>query len=185
KSLSEKLSVTLPYVSKIEITREFPTTLKIKVYEAYEEKAFYRDSLFYSADKNGKILNEYYERPDGLPITIAAKNDRLEKGYNYAAENETGVAIESAVFEFAKSRGINVTLVNATDIYRSYFIVDDSVLVLLGSSTYLDRKLDFLPKTLKSIGDANHNVIDISGWSPDNNEAISYEKDINSYFVFK
>ena len=94
-------------------------------------------------------------------------------------------SLEKSIFAFAKEKNINVTLVNATDIYRAYFIIDDKTLVLLGSSTNLDRKLEFLPKTLKSMGENNRNVIDISNWSPDNNEAISYEKDINSYFVFK
>ncbi len=185
KKLSEKLETALPYISEIEIKRELPTGLIINVTETYEEQLFYRNSKFYSADKNGKVLNEYYEKKENLPVTIVTEEDKLEKGYDYIAANEMQANLEKSIFAFAKDKNINVTLVNATDIYRAYFIIDNKTLVLLGSSSNLDRKLEFLPKTLKSMEENNRNVIDLSNWSPDNNEAISYEKDINSYFVFK
>lgn len=185
KKLSEKLSAELPYISEIKIKRELPTGLTINVTETYEEQFFYRNSVFYSADKNGKILNQYYEKNENLPVTIATEDDKIETGYDYLAANEMQANLQKEISAFAKQNNINVMVVNATDIYRAYFIIDDKTLVLLGSSTYLERKLEFLPKTLKSMEQKECNVIDISNWSPDNNEAISYEKDINSYFVFK
>ena len=185
KKLSEKLSTELPYIDSVKIKRDFPTGLKISVTETFEEQYFYKASKFYSADKDGKILNEYFEKKDNLPVSIVSENDELKVGYDYACKDELQATLEAEIKNFAAEKSVNITLLNATDIYRAYFIVDDKLLVLLGSSTYLDRKLEFLPKTLKSIDTERHNVIDISNWSPDNNEAISSEKDINSYFVYK
>lgn len=185
KKLSERLEKELPYISGADIKREMPTTLVITVTETYEEQSFYRDSKFYSASKSGKILNEYFERPENLPVTIAGDEDTLEKGSNYSCADELQLNLQKEIEKFAEEKNISVSVVNATDIYRAYFIIEDRLIVLLGSSTYLDRKLEFLPKTLQSMADDSRNVIDLSNWSPDNNEAISYEKDINEYFVFK
>ncbi len=182
--LSERLSFELPYISKIKLRRQLPNTLQIEVTEAYEELCFYRDGIFYSADGSKKLLNEYSERPSSLPVIISSESDTLNLGEKYLCENAQKQSLENAILKFAKDRGINVTLVNATDIYRTNFVIEDKIAVELGSATYLERKLEFIPKTVENMVNGEQNIIDISNWTPDNNEAVTYENDINKYLLF-
>ena len=115
KKLSEKLSAELPYISEIKIKRELPTGLTINVTETYEEQFFYRNSVFYSADKNGKILNQYYEKNENLPVTIATEDDKIETGYDYLAANEMQANLQKEISAFAKQNNINVIRVGLHD----------------------------------------------------------------------
>lgn len=184
KKLSEKLSHSLPYIDSIDIKRELPNTLHIEVAETYEDVCYYNGNKFYSADKNDKILNEYFAVPENLSVIITEEKAEFTVGGTFTGE-ETAAMVNKAILSFAEKENISITVINSTDKYDNYFIINDRFLVLLGSSTNLDRKLEFVPKTVEKLEGDSRNVIDLSNWSHDNNEAISYEKDINTYYVFK
>ncbi len=184
-SINEEVCKNLPFINEVSFKRELPNTLVISVSEVGEENCYYQNGAFFSASANGKILKSYDARPDDLTAVIADENEVIECGEYYSCPDTVKAAMQKTVLKFASDNNINITLINATDIYRVYFIIEDKILVELGSSTYLERKLEFLPQTLEKMKGDSRNVVDLSNWSPDNNEAISYGKDINSYFVFK
>ncbi len=185
KKLSEKLQRSLPYISEITLEKTLPSTLVFKVKETSEEICFYSSGIFYTANSDGKILNEVSEQPENLPVISAGEGCGFVTGEKYTCEDTQKSELLNRLFEFSKSYKYNVTHINVSDIYRCYIVIDNNLLVELGSSSYLEQKIEFLPKMLQHMSDGEHNVADLSSWTPDNDEAISYEKDINSYLEFK
>lgn len=185
KKLGEKLQKNLPYISGISLERELPSTLTVKVQETSEEMCFYSSGIFYTANSDGKILSEVTAQPEGLSVISAGEGFNFVKGEKYNCTDVKKAELLQKLLDFSKSGKYNVTLINVSDIYRSYIIIDNSLLIEFGSSSYLEQKLDFLPKMLEHMHNDEHNVADLGSWTPDNDEAISYQKDINSYLELK
>ena len=110
----------------------------------------------------------FYTEGEILEIGEEAKKEILQK-----------------LLEFRKNSGIDISIISVNDIYHNYFLIEDRLLVELGSASYLEQKLQFVPKMNEMMTDDEHNAIDLSGWSPDNNEAVSHEKNIDGYISFK
>ncbi len=181
--ISEKLQKELPYISFVEFKRELPSGIRIIVTETYEEVCFYKDGGFYSADADKKLLNFYMTRPEGLTVVIASEDDELKVGERYVPKNDTQATMLDSILKYSSTTEDKVSIINTTDQYKAYFIIEDRVVVELGSSAYFERKLEFIEKTLKPMSERGHNYLDLSDWSPDNNVAHSDEKDINSYII--
>lgn len=183
--LNEKLQKNLPYISGITLEKTLPSTLVVKVKETSEEMCFYTAGLFYTANSDGKVLSEVTEQPQELLTISAGEGCSFTKGEKYVCEDVQKSELLERLLDFSKSGKYKVTLVNVSDVYRSYIVIDNNLIIEFGSSSYLEQKMAFLPKMLEHMADDEHNVADLSGWTPDNDEAVSYEKDINSYLEFK
>lgn len=185
KQVSEKVQKALPFIIGLDIEKRLPSGIHIKVEETKEEQCFYYDGIFYTSNKQGKILEEYGERPDGMTVIISGDSCEFTKGNTFLCSDTVKAELLERLLSFANEGKHNVTLINVSDIYDSYMVIDDRLVIELGSSTYLEQKMEFLAKMLRSMTDDEHNVVDISDWTPDNDEAISKKKDINSYIEIK
>ena len=185
KTESEKLQKILPFIDKVTLKKTFPSTLTIEVLETEEAMCFYSDGVYYTASETGKILSQSLTQPDELAVIVTGDGCTFTMGEKYACNNEQKSALLERLLTFAKQDETQITLINVSDIYRSYFVIDNRIAVELGSASYLEQKLEFLPKMLQSMSGTEHNVADLGGWTPDNDEAISYQKKLDAYFQYK
>ena len=179
--LSLKIQKEMPYITGIDIKIQLPDKINISVTETYEEICYYDNEKFYTANPEGKFLKESLTKPSDMPVVVSGDGIKFALGEYFACENENKKTLINSIFAFAERENINVTILSVKDVYNAYFIIDDAILVELGSVSYLEQKLQFVPKTVEMMKDGERNVINLSAWSPDNNEAVSYEKNISDY----
>lgn len=182
EKLALKLQKKLPFIDSITVEKELPSTLKITVSETTEELCFFDSKTYYSASKSGKVLNEYSSAPEGLCVIDTGEGFAFEKGENFTCSDSKKAELLSALLAYSSNSKENETLINISDVYNCYIVIDSQKVALLGSSSYLDGKLKFLPKMLTTLNGENYNFFDLSDWTPDNDEAYSQHKDdIDNY----
>ena len=182
EKLALKLQKKLPFIESVSIEKELPSTLKITVTETTEELCFFDSKTYYSASKSGKILNEYSSAPEDLCVIATGEGFSFEKGENYICNDDKKSELLSALLAYSNNSSDNETIINIEDVYNCYIVIDSEKVAVLGSSSYLEGKLKFLPKMLSTLNGENYNYFDLSDWTPDNDEAYSQHKhDINNY----
>ncbi len=185
KKLSEKIQKELPYITGMNLKIQLPDKITVSVTETYDELCYYDAQKFYTANSDGKLLKETSERPSKMPVIMVGEEAEFSVGEYFICENENKDTFIKSIINFSNTSLLNVTVISVKDVYNAYFLIDDKILVELGSVSYLDQKLQFVPKTAEMMKDGERNVIDLSGWNPDNNEAVSYEKNIDDYISLK
>ncbi len=186
EAVSEKLRKKLPFIEEVTIEKKMPSTLKITVIETTEDICFYDSGVYYSASKSGKILNEYSTAPDGLCVVVTGDGFTFQKGEEYSCSENVKAELLATLLYYCEKSETNETIINISDMYKSYFVMEDKSVVFLGSSSYIDEKLKFLPKMIESSEDEKYNYFDLSNWTPDYDEAVLQSRDdINSYLEIK
>ena len=183
--LSLKIQKEMPYITGIDIKIQLPDKVTVSVTETYEEICYFDNERFFIANPEGKLLKEQLDKPSDMPVVVTGEDVKLQLGEYFLCENENKNDLIKSVADFAEREDMNVTVISVKDVYNAYFVIDDKILVELGSVSYLEQKLQFVPKTVEMMQGGERNVIDLSAWNPDNNEAVSYEKNISEYISLK
>lgn len=186
EAITEKLQKKLPFIEEVRVEKHLPSTIKITVTETTEEMCFYNSGKYYTASKNGKILDEMLRRPEKLPVIITGEGFVFEKGCEYRCNESSKTDLLNTLLEYCNKTEEKETIINISDIYNCYIVTENKLVSVLGSSSYIDGKLKFLTKMTESLKNENYNYFNLSDWTPDNDEAYSqFKESIDIYLEIK
>lgn len=143
--IAEKLKTVYPYVGSVEVKKHFPTTVDITFRCAEKSYAFMSDGYYVFTDSSLRVL-EISKTPDNAVLTVIGAD---------IGEYEKGKQIDSSTFIYgdfianiqaqAEWTGVgNITKVDISKKYRIAFLLNDTVTVVLGDFSDIDRKFDTL-----------------------------------------
>ena len=156
-SNAEKLLVgKLPYVRSVKISRKFPTTLKVDVQEEEVLGAVYTNEGFAILSTTGKVLEtKVLALREGIPRIVGLVGLTYETG-GYLCKSDTKdgelldqiKVLQEVQKQLAANQLTDITYYDVGDILNIEVMLEDKLLLKLGSPSEMDYKLEFISKVL-------------------------------------
>ena len=156
-SNAEKLLVgKLPYVRSVKISRKFPTTLKVDVQEEEVLGAVYTNEGFAILSTTGKVLEtKVLALREGIPRIVGLVGLTYETGgYLRKSDTKDGELLDQIKVlqevqkQLAANQLTDITYYDVGDILNIEVMLEDKLLLKLGSASEMDYKLEFISKVL-------------------------------------
>lgn len=157
-SNAEKLLVgKLPYVRSVKISRKFPTTLKVDVQEEEVLGAVYTKEGFAILSTTGKVLEtKVLALREGIPRIVGLVGLTYETG-SYLRKSDTKdgelldqiKVLQEVQKQLAANQLTDITYYDVGDILNIEVMLEDKLLLKLGSVSEMDYKLQFISKVLE------------------------------------
>ncbi len=176
--IENKITKGLPFIKSVELKRQIPSKLCLIVTETVEEICYYKDGIYYSADKEGKILKEYTEQPTDMILIKNSGDINLSVGQyaEYASVEEKDLINKH--FALAEHYGYALNTVDVRDLYNSTIKIDNRFIVEFGTYSNIELKAAHLNAMLKQMDAQNTGIIDLKVWTPEKNEAFFSKRSI-------
>lgn len=176
--IEQRITKNLPFIKKVELKRQLPSKLSLVITETVEEVCYYKDGIYYTADKEGKILKEYTEQPTDMILIKTASEINLSVGQyiEYTAIEEKDLINKH--FELADHYGYRLNTVDVRNIYNSTVKIDNRFIVEFGTYSNIELKAAHLNAMLKQMDAQNTGIIDLKVWTPEKNEAFFSKRSI-------
>lgn len=166
-SIENRMKKRLPYVEKIKLKREMPSTLKIVVSDAEEFAGYFVKDKFYIISESGWVLKDSQEMPEGL-LTIMGLDVKCEVGSKAVfTDNSQDETVKNIIDIFDKE-GIKLTLLDITNSLELKIMVEDRFEVSLGTKNNLTEKVQHLAGMIEKIESTKSGKINLSMWTVDN-----------------
>ena len=179
RRLTQRLSKHLPLIDKVEISRTLPDKITINVIETKEEICFSAGNKYFSANQSGKVIKEYSSCPENLVLVTVSNKTKLKQGETAVFSTEREQELFNNYFGMIEERGFDVNFVNIADPYNSYMKLEGRLIIKFGSSSYFERKSAFLSAGLKGISKNATGTLDLSGWTPENDQPVLTYGDVS------
>ncbi|MBR6693843.1 MAG: FtsQ-type POTRA domain-containing protein [Clostridia bacterium] len=176
--VASRISKALPHCGEITVKKKFPDTVKIIVKAAVPKYYFVLDDVFYIADQNYKVLEKAVEAPEKCILLKYASATAVSPGEHIEFSGEEIGDINN-LFSLCESRELNITAVDVSEKMELKIIIDNRLLVLLGSELDLDKKLNHLAATLPKMEANAQGTIDLRSWTSTNLKATFRDEKIN------
>ncbi len=176
--IQQRITKALPFIKTVELKRQLPSKLSLVITETKEELCYYKDGVYYTADRDGKILKEYTEEPTDMILIKTSGEIELSVGEDikYASLEEKDLLDKH--FELADYYGYSLNTVDVSDIYNSTVKIENRFIVEFGSYSNIELKAAHLNAMLKQMDAQNTGIIDLKVWTPEKNEAFFSKRSI-------
>ena len=176
--IQERITKNLPFIKTVKLTRQLPSKLQFVITETKEEVCYYKDGVYYTGDRDGKILNEYTESPLDITLIKTSQEIELIVGENIKFSSLEEKDLINKHFELAEYYGYTLNTVDVTDIYNSTIKIENRFIVEFGSYSNIELKAAHLNAMIKQMDAQNTGIIDLKVWTPEKNEAFFSKRSI-------
>ncbi|MDE6732363.1 MAG: FtsQ-type POTRA domain-containing protein [Oscillospiraceae bacterium] len=137
---ADSIVSSLAYIDAATVKKSYPTKINITVTEAEKYYCVVADGTTAAVSRRGKII-EHCEAGK-LPIVKGYEPETLEVGAWLASKTDGKSDIPAEVFAAAEKAGLkNITVVDVSDKFNIEVIVEDRVILKLGTSDDVVSKL--------------------------------------------
>ncbi len=174
KEAQENLKSTLPYVESLEIKRELPGTLKIKVKDAEEFACYNVKGRYYIVSSSGWVLKEKAKKPKNLTeIVLSGVKCKVGSEIEFSEDSPTEIIQE--VISALKEEGLNANKIDVSDKVSISVKVENRFEVILGTSNNIVEKIRHLSGMVEKIAPTKKGKINLSMWTSSNTEGTFTE----------
>lgn len=152
----KRLLGELPYLRSVQITRSFPTTLKVAIQEEEVLGAVYTESGFAILSTTGKVLEtQVLSLSEGIPKIVGLNNRTYDTG-GYVRESQEKDAqilpqlqsLAVVAEQLKANRFSDITYYDVSDSLNIKVMLEDRLLLKLGTQNDMDYKLEFIRNVL-------------------------------------
>lgn len=186
KQVAEKITSKLPYIKSVEVDKLYPDSVRIKAVADKEAMCLKTEEAYLIVDEDFKVLRTATDIQPDLLLVQGVQFKNAEVGSNVEVSNYEHRDILDTIFGISESHQLQITEINIENITDIRFIIENRIVVLLGSKTEADKKIKLAatmlnPETSNSIASDATGVINLKYWSAENPEAIFKRSDISEY----
>lgn len=177
------LKQELNYIESIEFNRKIPFTLSVQVKEYEVFAQIKQNNQYYKISSSGRLLEKSIKAKSDSPIVTGVKVDNIKVGESLDLENESQkISKIDDVIKAFENNGINgVTLINIKDVQDIRVTYKDRIVMLLGSSSNLDKKLVHAKATLEAKGNTKESgTLNLSRIPSAKNEASFIPRELEA-----
>ncbi len=175
KEVEESIHKILPYVDTVKISRTLPDSVKLTVTDAKEYESYLVDGKYYAVSKNGYVLNQYNEQPEGTFLTVC-EGVSCKIGYKIEFKDDNSSELVAAIKENLEKEKININSIDVSDKYDIVVGVEGRFEVFLGEESNLKEKIAHLGSMIESIGENRAGTINLTMWTSQKSEGTFTEK---------
>ncbi len=186
EGLAEYVETVLPYTDNVTITKKFPKTLSVKAETAKKTFAVELSGrVFAVTNEDLKMLEAASAVPSGvIPVECSGiATYEMGKPLNFSAkvgEDPTKTVLTEIYASAENEEFKNISVINVSDLNAIYFIYDGRILVRLGDTGNISKKISLAKKSIdeeNKLSPAQYGVLDLSiskkaVFSPDDMEDI-------------
>lgn len=173
----ENLKANYPYVESIEIVRELPDTMKIKVKDAYEFSCYNVGEKYYTISQNNWVLEEKFEQHDTV-FTVFGADVKCEIGKKVEFENKDQYELVETIRKACESSNIELNEIIISNDVLLELKVAKRFKVNLGNENFLEEKIRHLSGMLESMSEDEMGSINLSIWSEEKPQGTFKPEDI-------
>ena len=153
----KKLVGKLPYIRSVKISRQFPTTLKVEIEEEEVLGAVYTDEGFAILSTTGKVLETgVLALSEGIPQIVGITGQTYSTG-SYVRESSNLnsdlipqiQALQTVQQELKNNDFNDITYYDVTDMLNIKVMIEDRLLMKLGTNIDMDYKIHFIKGVLE------------------------------------
>lgn len=161
--VEEKLFAAFPYVEKVRVKKQIPSTVEIIITEAQAYYSMAHGDNFVYVSKAGKIL-EVNTAPKEGSILVKAGELSDNGGYISLKENGFQDIFTEILSVFADREAGGITELDITNIHDISLVYDNRVTLKLGNAADLTHKINFGLQIIdrKGIADDERGILDLS-----------------------
>lgn len=171
----KRLKATLPYIESIELERNLPDSLTIKVKDAGEYACYYDGKSYYTVSHTGWVLKKEYEPPTDLFVIIGAKV-KCKVGTEIQFSDDELKLLAEKTANALKQEKININSIDITDTVAISLKVENRFEVNLGTSNFLEEKIKHLGSMIENISPEKTGKINLSMWTNANSQGTFVEQ---------
>lgn len=176
KNTEELLTTKLPYIKTVEFKRSIlpDVTLEIIVTETSDVFCYEYKNMYYSADKDNKVLSKFTVQPQGTTLVKTNKKLDIVLG-NTIVMDENDFNNLTTIHSKLTNNNLTVNYIDITNENDIKILIDNRFIVELGTVSNLDGKIAHLNGMIEKIFEKNGKdtmgCIDLSAWTNKNQRA--------------
>lgn len=175
---TDKLQKQLPFIEDVNIERNLPGTVSIKVTDAKEYVCYPVGGEYYTVSRKGRVLKKYSESPEGI-FKIRCNSAVCELGEDISFSDEKTKNTVATMLDSFEAKGIKVDEIDITDPLNLNARVEGRFDVNFGTSGSLEKKIAHLSGMIKDIAPNRTGRINLSMWSVEKTEGTFKEMPID------
>ncbi len=163
------LKAKLPFIEKVEFSRDLPDTLNIKISDA---KAYYcvlQDGEYYNISKAGWVLEKTAEKQSDI-FEIKLSGVKCAVGSKIIFEDEESEKMLNNVVSLLNENDLKINYVDITNKITVKVGVEDRFDVNFGTENYLENKVKHLKSMTEELNPETTGSINLSIWNDQNPE---------------
>ena len=146
RKVSQALTDTYPYIESVQLRRNLPSKLTLKITEAQPLGTFLQeDGSYVVVSDKGRVLElGSGTPPSGILVVNGVTIEDAQLCKNIPEENNESLGMLRYLVEAINATGFeNITKIDLSDRLNMYIVYEDRVKIELGSENQLPDKLDF------------------------------------------
>ena len=153
KTINDSVAAALPYIHSVEIDRDLPDTLKIKVTPTTEKFLIVNDTEYICVDEYMKILSLKKKKlKDGFFRIYGFEKQTVDVGTEYEpsdANKEKFRLVEDIIRELEKNEVIKSAVINVADMNDVRVLHNSKVMIYLGGCSELENQINLACNVIK------------------------------------
>ena len=164
KRATDLIKAKLPFVEKVEFIRNFPDTLKIKVYDAKPYYCVSQNGAYFNVSKAGWVLEKLAEKPDNA-FEIRISDVKCNVGTQIQFNDEKSYNMLQNVIKLLEDNDFEIDYVDVTNAITIKAGVEGRFDVNFGTENSLENKVMHLKATIESLSDNTSGSFNLSMWN--------------------
>ncbi len=169
ENVERSVSSVFPKVSAVEVVREVPNTVRLKV--TVDQAKYYTEieGQFFALSDNLRVIDRTYTKQDmterypGIIKLTCAKLTRVVVGSDLVFENSAYLKATKNLIAAVEASEVSdiVTSIDVSDRFNMYVVCESRLKSNVGDNDNMELKLRFMNEIVKDLGAGVHGTIDI------------------------
>ncbi len=169
-----KLKKKLPFIEEVELERQFPDALTIKVKDAKRYASFKIDDKFYTVSRDGWVLEQTAQKAENVFLVIS--DDVVCKvGKSIEFKTEKIKNQIDQIVEQLNNQNITIDYIDVTSSLNLSVGIEGRFDVNFGNINSLEYKVKYLKTMIEGFEDSKSGSIDLSMLNSQNSQGIFRE----------
>ncbi len=163
------LKAKLPFIEKVEFSRNLPDTLNIKVTDARAYYCVLQDGEYYNVSKAGWVLEKVPEQQSNV-FEIKLSGVKCTVGSKIIFEDEKSKEMLNNIISLLEDNKLKINYVDITNKITVKAGVENRFDVNFGTENYLENKVKHLKSMIENMDPNVSGSINLSIWNDQNLE---------------
>ena len=182
KKSEEKILKELVYIDNVQIQRQFPDKLNIKVNASIEYANIEYDGGYLLISRKEKILDNISSIKEGLIVIKGTEPAIMQKGEKFVSKDgNKDKLLSSLTDQILNSEFEKITQIDISDSYNVKLLYDNRITIELGTQSDLEYKIKYSKELVnEKIGNTKKGTLFMSD-SKSNEASFVEEGDLKKY----
>ena len=161
----------LPYIGAAEISKKLSGEMNVTVTAAPAVYAYELGGEFFLVNDIGKTVDTASEEPEDLCVMVGMPGASAEVGKDYVIADSERRNLADELIKSLGENKVKVTRIDLTDTINIIFVLENRIMVKLGSAENLTYKVAHAVTTFTSMSKTDEGTLDLTWWTSTKKDA--------------